>query len=144
MVPRFKDSGFTLLETLVALLIVALGMMAVTTQLNRYIQSTIFIEEKSLASWVASNQATLMSVNPEWPSLGVTEIDVESFAGRDWTLEIEVLETPIQNLRRADIRVYRANNRDILIHSISALLEPPPPDDFPPLRWQPSTIELVP
>ena len=127
-----------------ALLIVALGMMAVTTQLNRYIQSTIFIEEKSLASWVASNQATLMSVNPEWPSLGVTEIDVESFAGRDWTLEIEVLETPIQNLRRADIRVYRANNRDILIHSISALLEPPPPDDFPPLRWQPSTIELVP
>ena len=144
MVPRFKESGFTLLETLVALLIVALGMMAVTTQLNRYIQSTIFIEEKSLASWVASNQATLMSVNPEWPSLGVTEIDVESFAGRDWTLEIEVLETPIQNLRRADIRVYRANNRDILIHSISALLEPPPPDDFPPLRWQPSTIELVP
>jgi general secretion pathway protein I len=144
MAPRFKDSGFTLLETLVALLIVALGMMAVTTQLNRYIQSTIFIEEKSLASWVASNQATLMSVNPEWPSLGVTEIDVESFAGRDWTLEIEVLETPIQNLRRADIRVYRANNRDILIHSISALLEPPPPDDFPPLRWQPSTIELVP
>ena len=144
MVPRFKDSGFTLLETLVALLIVALGMMAVTTQLNRYIQSTIFIEEKSLASWVASNQATLMSVNPEWPTLGITEIDVESFAGRNWALEIEVLETPIQNLRRADIRVYRANNRDILIHSISALLEPPPPDDFPPLRWQPSTIELVP
>ena len=144
MAPRFKDSGFTLLETLVALLIVALGMMAVTTQLNRYIQSTIFIEEKSLASWVASNQATLMSVNPEWPTLGITEIDVESFAGRNWALEIEVLETPIQNLRRADIRVYRANNRELLIHSISALLEPPPPDDFPPLRWQPSTIELVP
>jgi general secretion pathway protein I len=144
MVPRFKESGFTLLETLVALLIVALGMMAVTTQLNRYIQSTIFIEEKSLASWVASNQATLMSVNPEWPTLGITEIDVESFAGRNWALEIEVLETPIQNLRRADIRVYRANNRELLIHSISALLEPPPPDDFPPLRWQPSTIELVP
>jgi hypothetical protein len=118
--------------------------MAVNTQLNRYVQSTIFIEEKSLASWVASNQAALMSVNPEWPDLGVTEIDIENFAGRDWTLEIEVLGTPVQNLRRADIRVYRANNRERLIHSISALLEPPPPDDFPPLRWLAPGIELSP
>ena len=144
MVLRFKSSGFTLLETLVALLIVALGMMAVTTQLNRYVQSTIFIEEKSLASWVASNQATLLSVNPEWPALGITQIDVESFADRNWALEIEVLDTPVQNLRRADIRVYRENNRERLIHSISALLEPPPPEDFPPLRWLAPATELAP
>ena len=74
---RFKDTGFTLLETLVALLIVSIGMMAVYTQLNRYIQSTTFIEEKNLASWVASNQATLMSVNSVWPALGISEIELE-------------------------------------------------------------------
>ena len=144
MTSKFKDTGFTLLETLVALLIVSLGMMAVHTQLNRYIQSTTFIEEKSLASWVASNQATLMSVNPVWPALGITEIEVESFADRDWALEIEVLETPIENIRRADIRVYRIDDREYLIHSISALIEPPPPDDFPPLRWLATGTELNP
>ncbi len=119
---RSKDTGFTLLETLVALLIVSIGMMAVYTQLNRYIQSTTFIEEKNLASWVASNQATLMSVNSVWPALGISEIEVENFANRDWILEIEVLDTPIENIRRADIRVYRINDREYLIHSISALI----------------------
>ena len=132
---RAKDSGFTLLETLVALLIVSIGMMAVYTQLNRYIQSTTFIEEKNLASWVASNQATLMSVNSVWPALGISEIEVENFANRDWILEIEVLDTPIENIRRADIPVYRIDDRESLSHSISALIAPPPPDDFPPLRW---------
>ena len=132
---RSKDTGFTLLETLVALLIVSIGMMAVYTQLNRYIQSTTFIEEKNLASWVASNQATLMSVNSVWPALGISETEVENFANRDWILEIEVLDTPIENIRRADIRVYRIDDREYLIHSISALIEPPPPEDFPPLRW---------
>ena len=95
---RSKDTGFTLLETLIALLIVSIGMMAVYTQLNRYIQSTTFIEEKNLASWVASNQATLMSVNSVWPALGISEIEVENFANRDWILEIEVLDTPIENI----------------------------------------------
>ena len=48
----------------------ALGMMAVNTQLNRYVVSTGFIEQKTLASWIASNALTELSVEPEWPELG--------------------------------------------------------------------------
>ena len=37
--------GFTLLEAMVALIIVALGMMAVNTQLNRYAAAAVYVDD---------------------------------------------------------------------------------------------------
>lgn len=135
MVHRQANRGFTLLESLVALAIVALGMMAVNTQLNRYVVSTSFIEEKVLASWLASNHIAQLSASSQWPELDVTNVEIEEYALRDWTLEVEITETPVENLRRADVRVYLTDDPERLIHTVSALLEPPPPQGFVPLQW---------
>src|SRR5512134_4049369 len=86
---RAAMAGFTLLEAMVALVIVALGMMAVNTQLNRYAVAAAYVEQKTLASWIATNKLTELSVAPTWPSLGDSDEDVE-FAGRDWRYEVEV------------------------------------------------------
>lgn len=126
--------GFTLLESVVALAIVALGMMAVHTQLNRFVVSAVVTEEKTLASWIASNKLTELSVAPVWPEIGTSDDEIE-FAQRDWQLEIEVSETQVENLRRADVRVYLSDEPDRLIHTLSALIEPPPPAGFLPVRW---------
>ena len=129
-----RSRGFTLLESVVALAIVALGMMAVHTQLNRFVVSAVVTEEKTLASWIASNKLTELSVQPVWPEISTSDEEVE-FAQRDWLLEIEISETQVENLRRADVRVYLSENPDRLIHTLSALLEPPPPPGFLPVRW---------
>jgi general secretion pathway protein I len=126
--------GFTLLESMVALAIVALGMMAVHTQLNRFVISAVITEEKTLASWIASNKLTELSVATTWPEIGTSDDEVE-FAQRDWQLEIEISETQVENLRRADVRVFLSQNPDRLIHTLSALIEPPPPAGFLPVRW---------
>ncbi len=126
--------GFTLLESMVALAIVALGMMAVHTQLNRFVVSAMITEEKTLASWIASNKITELSIATTWPELGPSDDQVE-FAQRDWELEIEISATPVENLRRADVRVYLAEDPERLIHTLSALIEPPPPPGFLPVRW---------
>lgn len=129
-----KVAGFTLLEAMIALAIVALGMMAVNTQLNRYVMSAIYIEQKTLASWIASNILTELSVAPQWPEVGDTTGDVE-FAQRQWIWRAEVSATPIENLRRVDVAVFLDDDPEIQIHTMSAFLEPPPPRGFVSLNW---------
>ena len=76
-----RPRGFTLLEAMVALVIVALGMMAVNGQLNRYVVAASFVEQKTLASWIGTNEITAMSVGPTWPPVGTHDEDVD-FAQR--------------------------------------------------------------
>jgi general secretion pathway protein I len=131
---RARQSGFTLIEAVVALLIVALGMTAVFMQLNQYAATAAYIEEKTLASWIASNRLTELSVQPEWPELGESEDDVE-FAGRQWHYVVEVSETAVENLRRVEVSVAKAEDPERVVHKVSALIEPPPPRGFAPLHW---------
>jgi general secretion pathway protein I len=126
--------GFTLIEAMIALAIVALGMIAVHMQLGRYAQSAIRTEEKTLASWIATNKITELSVQKTWPELGKEEEDVD-FAGREWHSRIEVSKTPADNLRRVDVSVYLADRPDVLIDKVSGFIEPPLPPGFGPVRW---------
>ena len=131
---RRRVSGFTLIEAMVALVIVALGMMAVNTQLNRYAVTAAYIEEKTLASWIATNVVTELSVGARWPDIGASEDEVE-FASRQWHTRTEVSETPVENLRRVDVSVSLADRPDDVIQRVSGLLEPPAPPGFPPVYW---------
>lgn len=134
MSSRTRQSGFTLLEAMVALAIVALGMMAVNTQLNRYAVTAVFIEEKTLASWIATNVLQELSVEPQWPSIGTRQGDVE-FASRQWVWEAEIAETQLENLRRVDVVVSLEDDPDRELHRVSGLLEPPPPPGFVAVSW---------
>jgi general secretion pathway protein I len=132
--PRRRGSGFTLIEAVVALAIVALGMMALYMQLNQYAVTATYMEEKTLASWIATNRLTELSVEPSWPELGTQEEEIE-FAGRSWRYTVDVSETQVENLRRVDVSVTRADQPERVIHKVSGLLEPPPPAGFIPPRW---------
>jgi general secretion pathway protein I len=131
---RHRASGFTLIEAVVALVIVALGMTALYMQLNQYAITATYMEEKALASWIATNRLTELSIEPAWPDVGTEEGDVE-FAGRDWHYTVEVSETQVANLRRIDVSVARADDPERIIHEVSSLVEPPPPAGFIPPRW---------
>lgn len=129
-----NTGGFTLLEAMVALIIVALGMMAVSTQLNRYVVTASYIEQKTLASWVATNKVTELSVGNTWPEVGDSDEEID-FAGRQWQCHIEIAETPVENLRRVDVSVALADDPERVLHKVSGLVEPPVPAGFLPLRW---------
>jgi general secretion pathway protein I len=127
-------AGFTLIEALVALAIVALGMMAVISSLERYAANAAYIEQKTLASWIATNKITELSVGPTWPEIGDYDEDVE-FAGQQWRCEIEVSETDVDNLRRVDVAVKLLSDPETVVHKVSGLLEPPVPPGFLPPQW---------
>lgn len=50
-----RESGLTLIEVLIALAIVSLAMVAIIKATSENIRSTQYLQDKTLASWVAQN-----------------------------------------------------------------------------------------
>lgn len=101
-------AGFTLIEVLVALVIVALGMGAVLTALTNAAGTTIRLREKSFATWVGLNQLADTRLKPSPPARGTTEGDVD-FAGARWHWRQKVADIQIQGIERITIEVRRAD-----------------------------------
>ena len=131
---RNCSSGFTLIEVVVSFAVVVMGMMAVHKMLGDYAVTAAEIEERTLASWVATNKLTELAIGPTWPQLGDSDEDIE-FANRQWRCEIEVSETEVTNLRRVDVSVRLLSAPERVVRKVSALIEPPAPAGFLPPQW---------
>lgn len=76
--------GFTLIEVMVALVIVAFGMGAVLSALTSSADNIAALREKTLAEWVAMNQIADVRLNLNAPQPGVTEGNIKAFGNADW------------------------------------------------------------
>jgi len=97
-------TGFTLIELVIALAVLAIGMTAVLHSTSQAGHAGIFLKEKTIAHWVASNQAAELSISRDWPDPGVTS-GTETMAQQTWHWEAEVRNTAVPELRRVTIRV---------------------------------------
>jgi general secretion pathway protein I len=79
-----RVSGFTLIEVLVALVIVAFGMSAVLAALTSSADNISALREKSMAEWIAMNQIADERLNLNSPKPGFTEGNVKAFGNEDW------------------------------------------------------------
>lgn len=84
MMRRAQVRGFTLLEVLVALVIVAFGMGAVLSALSGAAVNVAALREKTLAQWVALNRVADVRLNLQPPVTGTTEGDIKGFGNGDW------------------------------------------------------------
>ena len=86
-----RTRGFTLIEVLVALIIVAFGMGAVLSALSSSADNISALREKTLAQWIAMNQIadTRLSLTPPQP--GVTEGDTKDFGNGNWHWRQDVI-----------------------------------------------------
>jgi general secretion pathway protein I len=96
--------GFTLLEVLVALVIVTVGMGALLSALSSSAESTGYLRDKTFAEWVALNHLEEVRLALQRPKKGKTDGETE-MAGRDWTWSQEVLETEVKGILRVDVSV---------------------------------------
>ena len=96
--------GFTLIELMVALVVLAIGMTAALHSTSQAGHAGTFLKQKTIAHWVASNQAAELSINREWLRPGVTT-GTETMARQTWQWERKVQTTGIPEMRLVTIRV---------------------------------------
>ena len=110
-----RAAGFTLLEVLVALVVLALSLGAVIQATGDYTINQAYLRDRTFAEWVARNRLAEEQLSGEWPSIGRTKGEAEfplaaaDMPGREWRWVVQVTQTPEEDLRRLDIRVYPAN-----------------------------------
>ena len=84
-----RARGFTLIEVLVALVIVVLGMSALMGSLTSAADSASYLRDKVFAQWVALNQIATVRLQQQAPSLGETTGELE-LANRKWSWQQKV------------------------------------------------------
>jgi general secretion pathway protein I len=107
-VTRRAAAGFTLIEVLVALAIVALGMAALMAALGSSADSTTYQRDKTLAEWVALNRLEEVRLAFQRPTKGKTDGEAE-MAGQKWRWAQEVVETEVKGILRIDVSVKPTN-----------------------------------
>ena len=105
---RALQRGFTLIEVLVALAIVAIGMAAVMGALTSSANTISYLRDKTFAQWVALNQIANLRLSGQQPPTGNSNGDTD-FAGRSWHWRQEVVATQIPGVERIDISVRPAD-----------------------------------
>ena len=127
--------GFTLLEVLVALVIVGLGLVAVFSQLNQTLITVTLMRERTLAHWVAMDRIAELRLAGELPDVGESSDDIE-MAGVEWTYVLKFSDVGIENFRRVDVTVSFADDPDRIVTELSGFLGEPP-DTVRPADWNP-------
>jgi len=78
-----RHRGFTLIEVLVALAVVTLGMAALLGTLNSAAGTAGYLQDKTLAEWIALNQVSKVRLSSQAPSKGDSDGEID-YAGRKW------------------------------------------------------------
>lgn len=96
--------GFTLLEVLVALAILAISATAIIGQTSQGLSDQAQLEAKTIATLIAESRLDLANASDAFPALGRGS-DVVTFNGREWRVSTTVSGTSEPWLRRVEVTV---------------------------------------
>ncbi|MEO6078802.1 MAG: type II secretion system minor pseudopilin GspI [Steroidobacteraceae bacterium] len=109
MIPRQSRllvAGFTLIEVIVAMFVIAIGMGALLSALTASAESVGRLRDKSFAEWVALNRITETRLANPRPGVGETSGEIE-FANIMWQWKQKIIDPDVQGILRIDVAVAR-------------------------------------
>ena len=111
---RSPSRGFTLIEVLVALAIVAMSVGALLGTLTSAASNISYLRDKTLAEWVALNRLAEIRTAQLMPDKGKRSGNAV-MGGMRWQWEQEVVELPIKGLFRIDVRARPTGDRKSVV-----------------------------
>ena len=105
--------GFTLIEVMVALAIVAISLAAGARAASSVVDTSQRLSDVVLAQWCADNELTELHLAGQLPAVGKTPFTCVQL-GRDFKGTVNVQPTPNPSFRRVDATVASAQDRELL------------------------------
>jgi general secretion pathway protein I len=120
-----RGSGFTLVEILVALAILAVALAAGMRSVAQSTDGATLLKQRTLALWVAQNRLALAQLANPWPPLGVREgVALQARSGFVWRETVG--GTPNPGFRKIDITVADPTQPDYVLARLAGYIGQPP------------------
>jgi general secretion pathway protein I len=108
--PRSSSAGFTLVEVLVALVVVAIGLAALMLAVSGTARTSGYLRDKAIAQWIGLNRLTEVRLNTN--KFGAnTDASEVTFANRTWHYDTRYFDTQFTSMKRVSIRVYAGDKK---------------------------------
>lgn len=100
-----RNRGFTLVEVLVALLVVVMGMAALMIAVSSTARTSGILRDKTIAQWIALNRLAEIRLNLTkfGQNTDTGELD---FGNRKWHYDTRYFDTNVNSMKRVVVRVY--------------------------------------
>lgn len=114
-------AGFTLIEVLVALAILAITMTAVSRTADSSIHHADALRMRTLADWVAQDRLAWHQARGDWLPPGIQN-GVTRQAGQSFPWQEEISNTPNPTMRRIVVHVYAPDDPQHSLRELSGYL----------------------
>lgn len=116
-----RQQGFTLIEVLVALAILALSLVAVIGAAGSSTRLGSGLRDRTFADWVALNELTTLRLAHTAPSGGSLNGDAD-MGDQKWHWTAKISSTADPNLLRIDVDVADAAKPDEVVQSVTGFM----------------------
>lgn len=122
MSTRSAQAGFTLVEVMAALFIVAVASSGLLLQMMNYADNSAYLQNKAIAHWVALNQLEVERLANQHSNrlLRDEKTGSEMMTGREWFWRIKPKKTAANGFIQLEVAVFEAeqdqqNNQDAVV-----------------------------
>ncbi|WP_299652007.1 type II secretion system minor pseudopilin GspI [uncultured Tateyamaria sp.] len=111
-----KTDGFSLIETLVAMTVLAVSSSVILSATEAHTHTVTAVTDRTIARWVAQNAMVQLEARREMS--GTVQM-----GGTEWEVRVDQSATPDPDLERVDILVATTVARDVVLARLTGFID---------------------
>ncbi|BCG64182.1 MAG: general secretion pathway protein I [Methyloprofundus sp.] len=119
-----QSKGFTLIEVMVALAVIAIGLLAVLNTANQQVKSASITQNKMAAYWLMKNKIAEIRLTDSWPAIKHHK-GIQTSLQQTWYWQTQTSATDNPEIRKVTISIAAQKTaNDIILEQTIYLSKP--------------------